>query len=435
MGNPTHRRAGCTIVLAAGLLVLGQAAAVAGGSTELVSMGLDGSAAYGRSHAQDVSRDGRYVVFYSTADDLVAGDSNGTHDVFLRDRSLRWTERISVSSTGRQGNGISAYSAAVSADGRYVAFTSDASNLVPGDTNGVTDVFLRDRAGGTTTRVSVASDGSQGSNGSQLDDISADGSQVLFSSGAKLSDRDTNGFYDAYVHDRTSRTTSRVSVGMDGQQGNGDSGGGALSPDGRYIVFGSGASNLVSGDTNGQGDTFLRDRVLRTTRLVSVSSTGRQANSYSSASGVSADGRYVLFESGASNLVRGDTNGYADVFLRDRQAGTTKRVSVGNTGAQGNEDSYGATMSDNGRYVAFESTASNLVANDRNGLGPDVFVRDLVAPTTTIQSVDSAGRQSGVENTTPHLSADGTTVAFTSTSAHFDPKDTNTREDVFVHMR
>ncbi len=288
------------------------------------------------------------------------------------------TERVSVSSAEAEGNYRSNWSS-VSADGRYVAFSSLADNLVAGDTNGVVDVFVRDRVTGITDRVSVSGAGEQGNDWSNWPSISADGRYVAFMSTANnLVAGDTNGSWDVFVRDRVSGETERVSVSSAEVEANGGSGGAvnllAISADGRYVAFLSEATNLVAGDTNGSNDVFVRDRVSGETERVNVSSAGAEANGPSGYSVISADGRYVAFMSDATNLVPGDTNGRADVFVRDRMAGETQRVSVSSAGVEADGRSDENSISADGRYVAFGSRASNLVPGDTNGTR-DIFVR------------------------------------------------------------
>jgi Tol biopolymer transport system component len=379
-----------------------------------------------------ISGDGRYVAFSTRASNLVPGDSNGMEDVFVRDRQAGTTERVSVATGGYQGNGESSVRA-ISADGRYVVFQSDATNLVPGDTNGKTDVFVRDRQTGTTERVSVATGGAQGNSWSYPRGISADGRYVVFgSSASNLVTGDTNGQGDAFVRDRQTGTTERVSVSTAGAQGNGDSSDCCMSADGRYVAFQSSATNLVSGDTNGKGDMFVHDRQTGATERVSVRSNGTQANDSSYSPSISADGRYVAFSSDASNLVPGDTGYHRDAFVHDRKTGTTFRVSVSSTGVQGNHASGTRSISADGRYVAFVSYATNLVPGDTNGL-EDVFVRDLQAGTTQRVNVSSTGSQTnGTELFGASVSADGRYVAFDSDATGLVPGDTNGMSDVFV---
>ncbi|TMM11186.1 MAG: hypothetical protein E6G00_05495, partial [Actinobacteria bacterium] len=247
---------------------------------------------------------------------LVGGDTNGVGDVFVRDRKTGKTKRVSVNSHGAQANGES-FAAPISADGRFVAFLSSASNLVGGDTNGARDVFVRDRKAGKTRRVSVDSHGAQGKGASFVPSISANGRFVAFSSVANnLVGGDTNTVSDVFVRDRKTGKTRRVSVDSHGAQGNGDSFIPSISADGRFVAFYSDAANLVAGDGNAAGDGFVRDRKAGRTKRVSVASHGTQGNDTSFPPSISADGRFVAFTSLANNLVAGDTNGASDIFAR-----------------------------------------------------------------------------------------------------------------------
>ncbi len=268
-------------------------ASAAASGTVLVSLADSGAQANEWSSGFGASGDGRYVLFQSSATNLVPGDTNGVDDLFVRDRRANRTTRISVRTGGAQANGPSD-DAAISRDGRYVAFRSEASNLVPGDTNGQADVFLHDRLTHRTTRVSVPLSG-QLQNPVYDVTISADGRSVSFSSPApNLVAGDTNEATDVFVHDRRTGRTSRASVGAAGAQGNGYASGGALSADGRYVAFESTASNLVPGDTNETADVFVRDLRTGTTRLVKAGAGGAADPT------ISADGRYVGFTSYAA---------------------------------------------------------------------------------------------------------------------------------------
>jgi Tol biopolymer transport system component len=419
---------------------LAPTASAATGATTRVSVATGGTQAnnYNGSGPTAISADGRYVAFDSFASNLVAGDTNGNGNwnVFVRDRVTGATTRVSVASDGTQANGGS-YDPVISADGRCVAFVSGASNLVAGDTNAKQDVFVRDRVTGATARVSVASDGTQANESNFGESISADGRYVAFYSVASnLVAGDTNGTSDVFVHDRVTGATTRVSVATGGAQADSfnDSGPSAISADGRYVAFESYASNLVAGDTNGQWDAFVRDRVTGATTRVSVASDGAQANNDSSAPVISADGRFVAFYSVASNLVAGDTNGKKDVFVHDRVTGATTRVSVAIGGTQVNGDSVQPVTSADGRYVAFQSLASNLVAGDTNGTW-DVFVHDRVTGATTRVSVATAGTQANGGSGGASISADGRYVAFGSDASNLVAGDTNARSDVFVRDR
>jgi Tol biopolymer transport system component len=315
--------------------------------------------------------------------------------VFVRDRVAGTTERVSVSSGGEQADrfGSGSRNPVISADGRFVAFLSEAANLVAGDTS-PRDVYVRDRLAGTTERVSVSSTNAVSAKDTNDPAISADGRFVAFVTDASnLVDDDTNRSLDVFVRDRVAGTTERVSVNSAGAQANSASIDPAISADGRFIAFESGASNLVAGGTNGaHPDIFVRDRLAGTTERVDVSSRGEETNAVATGSAaISADGRFVAFQSLASNLVPGDTNNAVDVFVRDRIAGTTERVSVSSAGVQGNAHSMSPTISANGRFVTFESGASNLIADDTNRQG-DVFVRDRVRGTTTLISASPPTR-------------------------------------------
>lgn len=353
------------------------------------------------------------------------------------------TERVSVSGTGAEGDAGS-FAPSISGDGRYVAFDSDCSNLVPGDTNGVADVFVYDTQSGAIERVSVASDSTEADSDSYLPAISSDGRYVAFQSDAtNLVPSDTNGATDIFVHDRGTGLTTRMSVASDGTQGDGDSGAidplfphpPAISADGRYVAFESDASNLVAGDNNWLTDIFVHDCDTDATTIVSVATGGTQGDYQSYAASISGDGRYVAFESNSANLILGDTNGARDIFVRDRNGGTTTRVSLATGGGQGNDGSYDAVISADGTHVTFDSDATNLVTGDTNGLA-DVFVRDLQSGETTRCSVATGGGQGAGGywgSSYPSVSADGRYVAFESDDTNLVAGDTNAKFDIFLH--
>jgi Tol biopolymer transport system component len=373
------------------------------------------------------SDDGRYVVFESDVTTLVTGDTNGFVDVFVYDWAAATTERVSVAGRSQRPS--------VSENGRFVAFASTAENLVPGDTNGVEDVFVYDRRTGETKRVSVDSAGAQSDGTSTWPSISSDGRFVAFASGAgNLVADDTNGRWDVFVHNRQSGVTERVSLADDEAEGDMNSGAPSISADGLRVAFDSGASNLVIGDTNGQGDVFVRDRQLGTTARVSVSTGGMQGDGESFFSTISAEGNHVAFESRATNLTAGDANGADDVFVRDIVDATTERVSVDSNGAEGNSTSFGASISADGHFVAFMSDADNLVPGDGNAC-QDVFVRDRTTGETEQVSVDSNGVPGNRSSVRPSISADGRYIAFVSGADNLVPTDVNGRTDVFVHDR
>ena len=273
---------------------------------------------------------------------------------------------------GAQASGNS-FVSSLSADGQLVGFYSAAANLVAGDTNLANDIFVRDRATGVTERVSVATDGTQGNGASFEALVSADGQTVAFRSAASnLVSGDTNATIDVFVHDRLAHTTQRVSVATGGGQSNNQSIEPGISADGQLVVFRSTASNLVSGDTNGANDIFVHDRGAGVTERVSVASDGTQANLTCQSPTITADGRFVVFMSfGASTLVPGVFG--TQVYVHDRTFNQTDVVSTAANGTPGNGSSLQPAVSPDGRYVAFQSLASNLVSGDTNNQ-PDIYV-------------------------------------------------------------
>jgi Tol biopolymer transport system component len=395
---------------------------------------VDSSGTQGNALAGDavLSADGRYDAFYSDATNMVVGDTNVVRDVFVRDRVADATTRMSVDSAGTQGNALSS-GPSISADGRYVAFYSDATNLVAGDTNAVRDAFVHDRLTGSTVRVSVDSGGIQGNALSSGPWISADGRYVGFYSDAtNLVAGDTNAFRDVFVHDLQTGITTRVSVSSLGVQGNALSSGPSISADDRYVVFYSDATNLIAADTNLVRDVFVYDRTTGVTTRESVDSNGMQSNGKSSEPVISADGGSLAFYSDATNLVSGDTNLVRDVFVHDRQTGATVRASVDSSGVQANADSSGSEISGDGRIVAFYSDATNLVAGDTN-LVRDAFIKDLQTGATSRVSVDSNGAQGNALSSMPWISTDGRALAFYSDATNLVAGDTNVLRDAFVH--
>jgi Tol biopolymer transport system component len=353
-------------------------AAQSGGTTERVSVASDGTQGNGDSggyyNGPSISADGRYVAFSSYASNLVPSDTNGYWAVFVHDRAMGQTSRVSIASDGTQMGG---HCPSISADGRHVAFESS------------TDIFVHDRETGETTRVSIASDGTPGNSYSYCPSISADGRYVAFTSSASnLVPGDTNGCIDVFVHDWATGQTTRVSVASDGTQGNGDAEWIyplSISADGRYVAFDSWATNLVPGD-NSSSDVFVHDRATRQTTLVSVTSDGAQGGN-SFCPSISADGRYVAFVSGLG-LIPGEPD--CTIAVHDRVTGQTTCVSVASDGTPDNGVFWNPpSISADGRYVAFDSDATNLVPGDTNGRY-DVFIHDRATGQTTRVSVASS---------------------------------------------
>jgi len=422
-----HRYFGAWILLVSGTLVPCAAAQV----LWRVSVATDGTQGNNFSYVPSISPSGRFVVFMSGASTLVAGDTNNFEDAFLHDRLTRSTERVSVSSAGVGGNSHSG-GGVVTPDGRYVAFVSIASNLVPGDSNSRYDIFVRDRQSGTTERVIVSTSGTEGDQHSESASISDDGRFVAFASFATtLVPGDGNHSEDVFVRDRQSGTTERVSVDASGGEADGASLAPWISADGRYVAFESTATDLVAGGGNGMLGIFVRDRQSGTNERVSVAPNGAEANTICFLTSMSPDGRFVVFYSRADNLVPGDTNGREDVFLRDRQAGTTELLSVDSSGTPGNGDSVWGATTASGRFVAFGSAATNLVQGDTNSF-MDVFVRDRIAGTTERISLGAGGIQGDGNSSEPAISADGRFVAFSSLATNLVAGDTNFQIDVFL---
>ncbi|HET7487446.1 MAG TPA: hypothetical protein VFJ85_05910 [Acidimicrobiales bacterium] len=445
-------------LVAAGTLAAALGAAAPAGAavtTARVSVATGGTQSANGNLTSDpaISADGQVVAYVSSATNLVAGDTNGVPDVFVTDRAAGTTVRASVGPGGAEGNGASA-GPAVSADGRYVAFQSAATNLVAGDSNGQNDVFVFDRQSGTTTRASLATGGAtQGNGASTAPSLSADGRFVAYQSGAtNLVPGDTNGQSDVFVTDRSgSLTTTRASVVTGGAQGctptspattcTTAQGAGAstlpsISADGRYVSFTSAATYLVAGDTNGALDVFVADRQTLTTTRESLGAGGAQATGGgSTSSSISADGMAVAFSSDATNLVGGDTNATTDIFVRDRAAASTARVSVGPGGVQaaGGISAF-PSLSADGRVAVFDSTATNLVAGDGNGRS-DVFAYDRASATTTRVSVGPGGRQGDAGSFFAKVSGDGRFVTYASGATNLVLGDSNATSDIFVTDR
>lgn len=410
-------------------------------TTTLVSVTSNSTQANNSSRLVAISGNGRFVAFESFASNLVP-DFNNRPDLFVRDRVLNLTERINVSSSGSESTGqpgpIPAVFASCSADGSRVAFSSFDSNLAPGSTGLRVDVFLRDRAAGTTTLVSRTPAGPAGTGESQQPCISTDGNFVAFvSSAPDLVPGDTNDLDDIFVRDLASGTTTRVNIGPGGAQANQDATLPCISGDGRFVAFMSSANNLVASDSNNFGDdVFVHDRQTGTNEIVSRSSSGAQVAFVGHLElDMSDDGRFVVFSTSSPLVVAGDTNNAEDIFVRDRFAGTTTRVSVSSSGAQGNAASFHPVISSEGRYVAFSSYARNLASPDSEGT-LKVFVHDRVSATTERMSFDAAGQSDAGP---PQISGDGRFVAF-DLRGQFGgtpllPGYSNGLQDVFVRDR
>jgi len=352
---------------------------------ERVSVAANGNEVAGYFFVTDVTPDGRYVVFAYSLDDLVPGDSNGKSDVFVLDRDDGSIELISVNSNEVQPTGVDGGSSngTISNDGRYVAFESKSAELVLNDTNGLVDVFVRDRQTTNTARVSLSNGGMQITGNSR----------------------------------------------------------GSISGSGNFVVFQSDGDDAVTGDTNTEQDVFRRDLVNQDTIRVSISDVEMEAiypfgGSFSPS--ISDDGNRIGFLSGAENLVADDDNGHQDMFVRDVADGTTTRVSLTSTGAQQENGGCNETavISANGLTVAFASSADNLVPGDNNGL-TDVFVREIGSTSLEIVSVATGSTTFITDGFTsfPTISPDGRYVGFWSRSTQLDPRHVNGAFHGYIHDR
>jgi TolB protein len=325
-----------------------------------------------------LSEDGGRVAFTSMADNLLPDDRPLMDQVYVKDLGSGRLWRASQSSAGEAGNAASRF-VRLSGDGRVVAFVSSATNLVAGDTNECEDVFLHDLRTRETLRVSVGPAGEEADGGSRSPSLGRGGRWVAFASDAtNLVAGDRNGVSDVFLHDSATGHTERISRAADGGEAAAASDAPALSATGRFVAFSSESEDLVPGDGNGARDVFLHDRATGRTVRVSVGEQGVEGDGPSDNAVVSSDGTRVAFVSSATNLVPGDSNGWPDVFLRDLGRGVTTRLSVGPGDAEADEESgaFGVALSPDGSCAAFESYATNLVPEDGDGM-VDVFVRRL----------------------------------------------------------
>jgi Tol biopolymer transport system component len=410
-----RRLAGAAIALGSILALLLAAPGFAQGpETTRVSVGSRGQQGNGDSFWPAISRHGRYVAFVSSATNLVRHSTRYRNQVLLRDRKAGETRRVSPAAFGSSDD------PSISARGRYVAFYAD------------DDVFVRDMRTGKTRRASLGASTGSGATGASDPSISATGRFIAFDSvAASPGVCRVQYMSEVFVRDRKLRRTTCISVNSDGRPGRlAGSVDPSISGDGSVVAFTSRAPGLVPNDTNGAADILVRDREAHTTERVSVSSSGAQADNqlgstyaYSEHPSISANGRFVTFESWADNLVPGDTNEGEDIFVHDRLTGRTTQVNVSSAGAQANSTTYSPSISAGGRFVAFTSWADNLVAGDRND-GPDVFIRDRRLHQTTLGDLSSSGEQAANGAGGGGISSDGEWVAFASSSPNVVSGDT-----------
>ncbi|MEW6554176.1 MAG: DUF5719 family protein [Actinomycetota bacterium] len=429
-----HRpRAVAVFLLAASLLwVWTGAAPAATGDLLCCSTTQGGELGDAGSYYPAISADGRYVAFYSSAENLVPDDDNAAKDVFRKDLRTGAIVRCSTDANGDQVSGASAFPS-ISANGRYVAFASEAATLVPGDGNGMQDIFRKDLQTGAVLLCSSDAAGNEGNFSSDAPSISADGRYVAFKSDANNllgTGNDTNGFGDIFRKDLQTGAIVRCSTDAANGEGNNASYGSSISADGRYVAFESNSTDLVLPNANTFSDIYRKDVQTGAIVRCSTSSGGAEGdNGGSSYAMISADGKFVAFESDATNLVGGDGNNTRDVFRKNLQTGNMVRCSVDASGAEDGNASYNAGISADGRYVSFHSANDGFVPNDDNAT-TDVFRKDLetgaIVRCSTAPGVGEGDGYSGQAV----INADGKYVAFVSEAANFVDGDT-AGDDVF----
>lgn len=381
-----------------------------------------------RRTSPDTSEDGSQVVFSSMATNLVQLDANQVADVFVRDLTSKQTERISVDSLGKEGDGASGQPS-ISGNGRYVAFESGAINLVPNDSNGVSDIFLRDRLQGTTVRISTGYNGTETNGHSGYPSISDDGDVAYSSFASNLVAGDSNGASDVFVYDFQTGTTTRFSTDSTGAQANGSSRHPVISPFGNSVAFESFATNLVSGDNNAALDVFRKMVSSGQTLRASVGPGGLESLFPSQYPSISRDGRYVSFESQADNFSSQDSSTNWDIYLRDLQASLTELISVGATGGA---SAFSSISRDGGR-VAFLSTASGLVTGTGNAFA-HIYLRTRNINSTQRISVNYDGELADGVSYWPTISGDARTIVYSSDATNLALGDTDPLTDIFTHV-
>lgn len=408
--------------------------------TSRVSVSAAGVQGNGHSERPAISGDGQFITFETRATNLVPGDTNARADVMVFDRVNNTIERVSWAHNGSQGDDDS-YEAAISGDGRYVAFTSEATNIVPSRTSrdGTTQyrgpgihVYLRDRQAETNSLVSRSSDNVPADRHAWLADISADGRYVTFSSHAvNLMLQSSNGANrDPFLHDTVTGQLQYVAINMKGTNARHGGSFAKLSGDGQVVAYRSIDSHIVPNDTNRVFDIFVYELATGLTERVSVNSQGKQSSFMSRFPEISADGRFVVFET-AARLDNRDTNSVIDIYIHDRVTHVTQLVSVAKDGDAANAASTMASVSGDGRYVSFLSLASNLVSND-TGRVQDVFVRDMQTGKTIRASVGMNGVSPNNRSNWQAISDNGEYLTYASLATNLVPGDTNSDIDVFV---
>lgn len=403
------------------------------GNIQLVSADNDGQPANAESLstfsiAQSISADGRYVTFWSLAGNLIAGDTNFVPDIFVKDLQTGQITRVSTTSSG-VGVTLDSYGPSISADGRNVAFASFSGDLAPDDSNGLSDIYVKNLDTGAITQVSTGIGEAQSNGGSFNSAISGNAAYVAFVSDASnLVAGDTNGAADFFIHNIQAGTTTRIGGSGGASWLNAESPYISVCGNGRFVTFDSLATDIVAGDTNGTSDVFVFDQEANTVKLVSERLDGVQGTNVNNVTTISGNGRYVAFNSHSDNL-GASVNDHPNIFVKDLQTGVLLIATTVAGGAPVNGRSNWVSISGDGRFVAFESEASNLVAGDTNGAA-DIFVRDIQTGQIVRISVDQSGNQGNGASLKPSISADGQYVTFGTAATNLTPGDSNGAMDV-----
>lgn len=398
-----------------------------------ISVAVDGAQGNADSViSHDISADGNLIVFSSWASNLVPNDTNDESDIFLYNRLTCAISRLSISTTNEQANS-SSIDVSISNDGRFVAFTSFADNLIPGTPDHSAQIYVRDLQMDTLTMASVTSDEVPGSSISSMPFLSMDGRYVSFTTWSTLSPDDMDSDYDIYVRDLLLGETILASVNSDGVKANGRTIGGFLSVDGRYVLMDSEGTNMVEDDTNGALDSFVRDLLTGTTMRVSLSVSNEEIPIGTGAGGISSDGRYVVLTDASNAMIPNDNNNVYDVFIHDIATGNKRLISKAMNGGVGDGHSEALivpSISDNSRFAVFNSLASDLVPDDTNNR-EDSFLYDLFTQKLYLISRAADGTLGNGASEYPTVSANGY-VVFVSQATNLVPGDTNGVADTFV---
>jgi Tol biopolymer transport system component len=426
---------GKTVMIA--IVFILSSTAVLAAPTTLISRSSQKIQSNGASGEPATSESGQFVAFRSSATNLDSEHcKNGVNHIFVSDRNTGTIRCISLNSNGREGDQDS-LAPSISADGQFIAFTSTATNLAGNKCdNGFNQIYVRDRATGTTRCISVNSNGQAGNGHSHASSISADGTLIAFDSAATnlAGNKCDNGFNHVFVHDVTAGTTTCVSLRTNGDEGNGDSFDPSLSGDGRVVVFQSTATNLATRCGNGNSHIYMHNLVTGETSCVSVNNEGQQSNGNSALARVSGNGRFVVFQSDATVVTTRCSNGFTHIFVRDTVEERTTCASIDNRGNQGNNDSAQPSISSDGRFVAFSSAANNLTGNRCMAGIVQVFARDRADEKTSCASVGRKKAEGNSESINPSISGNGALVTFESDANNLAKKDTNGLRDVFGHV-